>query len=152
VSRRNAQLEQLVDVRREHEAETAAQLGLAREKLQQQQARLEELLDWRDNYRRNTGGLSAGVAADLRAGDLQRWRAFLGSLDAVIEQQQAVMVRAEAELNRAIEAWRLASADSRAVSALLAQRRRDALRAEERNEQDQTDDLVGRRVADQRAD
>jgi flagellar FliJ protein len=151
VSRRDAQLEQLVDVRREHEAQAAGRLGLAREQLQQQQARLAELVEWRDTYRRNTGGreLRAGAAqSPLRAGDLQRWRAFLDSLDTVIAQQQSVIERAEAELGRAIEAWRLASADSRAVVALLAQRRHRALRAEERIEQDQTDDLVGRRVAD----
>lgn len=122
----------------EHREKDAARLfGQSQQRLEQQRARLSELVGYRDEYHlRFQHTCSQGV--DVK--QLQEYRLFLVRLNDAIAQQQKVIVQAEREMERCRAGWLRTRTRSQALDKVRA-RYQDAERQEaERREQAELDE------------
>lgn len=86
---RSKRMQPVVEVTVNREREAARRLGELRQRQQAAEQRLQELIQYREDYARQ---FAAG--GSLSAARLQDYRVFLGRLNQAVEQQQALVERA----------------------------------------------------------
>ncbi|NBU25816.1 MAG: flagellar export protein FliJ [Gammaproteobacteria bacterium] len=113
------------------ERERAARAQAADHRLREAEARLEELERYRREY---LAGFGRRVADGMGGPALRDYHAFLGRLDAAIEQQRQVITRCAAEREFDQQRWREVAVQLKAVSAVI-----DRWRVEERVVEDRAE-------------
>lgn len=99
---RSKRMNPLVHVAEHREQAAARRLGQVQQRLQQHQARLRELMGYRDEYNLKFQQ-TCSVGVDVK--QLQEYRLFLGRLNDAIAQQHRVVASAERDVEHARTAW-----------------------------------------------
>lgn len=138
---RAKRLEPVSQVNHARERDAAQALGRSRQRLADEQARLEELHGYREQYaRRYREALQQGLGVQA----MQDYQRFLARLGEAIEQQgrRIELVRQELEASRA--RWLASHMKTEALEAVLARYRTEELRREARREQREHDERARR--------
>lgn len=143
---RSKRLNPVLRVAEHREKDAARLLGQSQQRLQQHQARLRELISYRDEYNlKFQQTCSAGV--DVK--QLQEYRLFLSRLNDAIAQQQRVMANAERELEQARAAWLRTRTRSQALDKVrdrfIDAERQDAERREQADLDERSTQNAGRK-------
>lgn len=99
---RSKRLNPVVKVAEHREKDAARRLGQSQQRLEQQRARLRELVGYRDEYHVKFQQ-TCGRGVDVK--QLQEYRLFLARLNDAIAQQQNTVVQAEREVERCRTSW-----------------------------------------------
>lgn len=137
-SKRMQPVQQLAQSR---EQKAVQKLGQSQQYLQAQQARLEELRAYRDQYARDFEALGG---AGLGATRMQDYRLFLTRLGDAIRQQEAAIAQCCTRLEQSRRQWMESHGQSRAVNKLVDQYRREENKQLNRKEQKEQDDRAQR--------
>lgn len=138
---RSKRLEPIAQLQHARERDAAQALGQSRRRLADEQARLEELYGYREQYaRRYREALQQGLGVKA----MQDYQQFLTRLGEAIEQQgrRIDQVRRELEASRA--RWLAVHVKAEALDAVLARCRTEELRREARREQREHDERARR--------
>ncbi|MCP1726440.1 flagellar FliJ protein [Natronospira proteinivora] len=118
--------------------DASRELGHSQQALSEQEARLEQLENYREEYRQMFEG-EGDRAIDPRR--LRDERAFLSRLDEVIRQQQQVVENNMAEYERQREGWLQARTRVNALDRVSDRYRSHEARESDKQEQREMDDL-----------
>jgi flagellar export protein FliJ len=138
---RSNRLQPLVESANERIEEAARAVAAAREMLTRQEARLAELLQYRQQYER-----SAAEAPLTRFFSVANSRAFQSQLDEAIRQQEARVSAVREDLERMLDSWSKLRKEARAMVQLVDRIASDERRQAERIEQRHADDSSGTRT------
>ena len=94
---RSKRMDPVLRVAEHRERNAARLLGESRQRLEQQRQRLQELLDYREEYSRRFQQTGSG-GMDMK--QLHEYRAFLGRLNDAVAHQHKTVAKAEAEVER----------------------------------------------------
>jgi flagellar FliJ protein len=119
------------------ERERAARAQAADQRLRDARARLGELEQYRRDYEQ---GFGRRVAGGMGGPALRDYHAFLGRLDAAIEQQRQAVARCERDRELDQQRWRDIAVQLKAVSAVIDRWRVEERVAEGRAEQRDIDE------------
>ena len=122
--------------------ESARAVAAAREVLARQEARLAELMTYRQQYEHN-----AADAQPTRFFSMANSRAFQAQLDEAVRQQEIRVGSVREDLERTLDAWSKLRKEARAMEQLVDRFVSDERRQAERVEQRHVDDSVGTRTA-----
>jgi flagellar FliJ protein len=123
------------------ERDAVKKLGESQRYLDAQQAKLEELRAYRDQYAtafENTGG------AGLDAFRIHEYRVFLGRLNEAILQQEAVIAQCSIRHEQTREQWMATRNHSQAIDKVLERYRQQERKQEERKEQQELNERARR--------
>lgn len=134
-----------VEERREQAA--LEKLTRARQLLDQQLQRLQELQQYQADYRDQMRKSQHGVVSITR---LQGWQAFIAQLDQVIGQQETQVGRAEAQFEECRQGWQRAYERRRGMEKHIEICHRQEQREQDIREQKQMDEASGRAHARRR--
>ncbi len=138
---RSKRMDPVVQVAESRERDAARQLGEWQGRLAQHEARLAELLSYRDDYARqfeSTGGNGLGAQR------LQDYRAFLERLNSAVRQQEDVLAHTRGEIARLRSRWLDKRTHAKALDKVVERYREDERRAAERREQNESDERANR--------
>ena len=121
------------------EQDASRELAHSQQVLAEQEGRLEQLRNYRDEYRRMLSG-GGGQAVDPRR--LRDQRAFLARLDEVIDQQEQVVQKSLEQYEQQRSGWVEARSRVNALGQAADRYRRDEQRQADRREQREQDDLA----------
>jgi flagellar FliJ protein len=122
--------------------QTAVQeLGQSQQFLDAQQAKLEELLAYRDQY---TRAFEASGGAGLDANRLQDYRVFLQRLGEAIRQQQALIAQCCAQHEQTRQQWIATRSHSQAIDKVVDRYVREEQNQQQRREQREQDERAQR--------
>jgi len=141
-SKRMQPVQQLAQSR---EQKAGQRLGQSQQYLRAQQAKLEELRVYRDQYARD---FEASGGAGLSATRVQDYRIFLARLGEAIRQQEAVIAECCARHEQTRRQWMESRSQGQAIDKLVDRYRRDENRQLDRQEQKEQDDRAQRPAAD----
>lgn len=135
---RSRRLQTVLELGCQQERQQAGELGQAQAALAQQQARLEELLDYRAEYagRIQRPGVLGAQIANLQA--------FIARLDQAIGAQRQLLGELEQRLAQAEVAWREAQTRNSALRGYLERLQTQEQVEAGRREQRETDEFAGR--------
>ena len=133
-SKRMQPVQQLAQSR---EKQAAQRFGESQQYLQAQQAKLEELRAYRDQYTRD---FEASGGAGLGAARMRDYRIFLNRLSEAIRQQEAVIAQCCAQHQQSRQRWLDSRGRSRALEKLVDQYRQEEHKSQDRKEQKEQDD------------
>lgn len=142
---RSKRMNPVLRVAEHREKDAARRLGQTQQRLQQQQARLQELIGYRDEYNQKfQQTCSAGV--DVK--QLQEYRLFLSRLNDAIAHQQRVIANAEREVEQARAGWLRTRTRSQALDKVrdrfIEAERREADRREQADSDERSTQSAGR--------
>jgi flagellar FliJ protein len=121
------------------EQQAARNLGEAQERLAAQERKLEELIEYRDQYAvqfKAEGGLGFDAVR------MQDFRVFLNRLNQAIEQQRGVIELCRQDCVRSRDRWLRDRTRSEALEKVVDRYRDEERREEERREQRSADERV----------
>jgi len=121
------------------------ELGQSQQYLRAQQAKLEELRAYRDQYARD---FEASGGAGLGATRMQDYRIFLGRLGEAIRQQEAIIEQCCARHEQTRQQWVEFNNQSQAIDKLVDRYRLEENKRLERQEQKEQDDRAQRPSSD----
>lgn len=128
----SGKLDPVIRVARENEQTAARVLARSQAELVEAEQRLGELSAYRDEY---VQGLEHKTQMGLNALQVRDYRAFLGRLDAAIEQQQGVLAAQRQSVEHNRSAWLREKQRLGALDKLVLRKTRQAQRDEDRREQ-----------------
>ena len=137
-SKRMQPVQQLAQSR---ERSAVQKLGLSQQHLQAQEAKLEELRSYRDQYAK---AFEASGGAGLGAARMRDYRIFLNRLGEAISQQEALIAQCQAQHEQTRRQWMASRNQSRAVDKLVDRYRSQEDRQQQRTEQKEQDDRAQR--------
>lgn len=138
---RSKRMDPVVKVAENREQAAARLLGEAQQRLQQQERRLGELVEYRDQYSQqfqHSSGQGMGVAR------LQDYRVFLARLNDAIQQQHIVVERCRQDCERQRGHWMATRTRTQALGKVVERYRREERHAAERREQHDLDERAQR--------
>lgn len=138
---RSKRMTPVVKVAESREQAAARVLGEARQRLEQQQRKLEELTTYRDQYSlefQQCSGQGMGVAR------LQDFRLFLARLNEAIEQQRRLVERCQQDCERRRLQWVATRTRTQALGKVVDRYQREEQRVAERREQRDSDERAQR--------
>ena len=141
-SKRMRPVQQLAQSR---EQKAVQKLGQSQQYLQAQQARLEELRAYRDQYGRD---FEASGGDGLGATRVQDYRIFLSRLGEAVRQQEAVIAQCCARHEQTRRQWMESRGKSRAVDKLVDRYCLEENKQLDRKEQKEQDDRAQRPSSD----
>lgn len=97
---RSKRMQPVVEVTQQREREAAKRLGEAQQRMQAAEQRLDELMRYRDEY---TQQFASG--GSLTAARLRDYRIFLDRLNQAVDQQHALVARAQQEAEAQRQRW-----------------------------------------------
>jgi flagellar FliJ protein len=127
------------------EQKAVREFGQSQQYLQAQQAKLEELIAYRDQYARD---FEASGGAGLDAARMHDYRIFLGRLGEAIRQQENLIARYGAQHEQNRRQWVESRGRSQAVDKLVDRYRQQEGKQLERTEQKEQDDRAQRSSSD----
>ena len=131
---RKTRLKNVLELAETRENNAAVGFAEARAAWEFNQARLEELSSFRDDYQ-------SGDSARKSAREFQSTRVFLSQLSEVIDQQEAEVVKALGHMNDKQEDWNSQRVKRRSMEKLIEKRTDIINREEGRREQKELDEL-----------
>lgn len=140
---RSKRLEPVQRLAEERSNEAGRVFGERQQFLQTQQQRLDQLEQFRDEYKQ--GRLTAGEAG-LDAYRLRDYNAFIARIDEAVKQQRALVESVREEVEALRLAWMESLGHSRAMDKAVDRMRKDEYRDREKREQSLLDELAQRRV------
>jgi flagellar FliJ protein len=138
---RSRRLEVVLAVEQRREQAALEKMTRARQLLDQQLQRMQELQKYQADYRDQMRKSQQGVVSISR---LQGWQAFIAQLDQVIGQQAGQVRRAEAEFEECRKGWQSAYERRRGMEKHIESCRRQEQRDQDIREQKQMDEAAGR--------
>ena len=125
-----------------HERNAACQLGDSQRYMQEQEAKLEELRQYHDEYieRFNTASRNGINAAQLR-----EYQAFLAKLDLAIKEQEAIVLAGDKNRTVKKEAWQQKHIRSKVLDKVMQRYQDEEKRTQEKREQKEADEKSQRR-------
>jgi len=141
-SKRMRPVQQLAQSR---EQKAVQKLGQSQQHLQAQQAKLEELRAYRDQYARD---FEAWGGAGLGAIRMQDYRIFLSRLGEAIRQQETAIAQCCARHEQTRRQWMESRGQNRAVNKLVDRYRLEENKQLDRKEQKEQDDRAHRPSSD----
>jgi len=125
-----------------HEAKAANQFGDSQRYVQEQEAKLNELRQYHDEYleRFNTASRNGINAAQLR-----EYQAFLAKLDLAIKEQEAVVQASDKNRSVKKEAWQQKHIRSKVLDKVMQRYQEEEKRILEKREQKESDEKGQRR-------
>jgi flagellar FliJ protein len=122
--------------------DAAVQLGALNSEAAKAQAKLNLLLQYREEYRAR---YRAAVQRDLHSAGWQNFREFLDKLDEAIEQQRAALAVSRDAVQKGRVAWQSTQRDVRAYDTLAERHNRAEAERLRRIDQRVTDELASRK-------
>jgi len=139
---RSKRMDPVLRVAEHRERDAARLLGESRQRLEQQRRRLQELLDYREEYSRRFEQTGGG-GMDMK--QLNEYRAFLGRLNDAVAHQQGVIAKAEAEVERRRADWMALRSRMQSLDTVRERFRQEERREAERREQREADERTAAR-------
>lgn len=122
----------------EHREQDAARaLGRELDRLATERGKLDQLIAYRDEYAHT---FEARGGNGVHARELQNFHAFLGRLNAAIEQQQKAVAEAEQACEARRRQWLQRRSRSEALGKVMARYQREEARDRDRREQADSDE------------
>ncbi|MGB7904753.1 MAG: flagellar export protein FliJ [Steroidobacteraceae bacterium] len=137
---RSNRLLPLVASANERIEESARKVAAAREVFARQEARLAELMQYRQQYEHG-----AAEVQPMRSFSVANSRAFQAQLDEAVRQQESRVTAAREDVERMLDAWSKLRREARAMEQLVERFVSDERRQVERVEQRHADDSTGTR-------
>lgn len=134
---RSQRLHVVLELEQRREKAALDRLNQTRSHWDSQRQRLAELQQYQADYRTRMRESQRGVVPVSR---LQGWQAFIAQLDALIGQQEQQVERAQAQFDRARDAWREAYERRRGMERHIESCRRQELQQQDSREQKQADE------------
>ena len=119
------------------EQDAVKELAQSQQSLDAQQAKLEELRAYRDQY---ASDFETSVGAGLDATRVQDYRVFLNRLGEAIRQQEAVLAQCRARHEQTRRKWVASRTHSQAIDKVMHNYRQEEHRQRERREQQEQDE------------
>lgn len=138
---RSKRMQTVNKVAHKKEQDAARMLGQSRKNLQQQNMRLTELMQYREDYTRKFTS-SGNDGMDTRK--LNEYRSFLHRLNQAILQQRDVIARAERECQLRERAWLGTRTRSQALTKVIARYQLEERVASDRKDQKVLDEHASR--------
>lgn len=145
---RSRRLEVVLALEQRREDAALDELTNARQQLQQQQQRLDQLYEYQADYREQMRNSQQGVVPVSR---LQGWQAFITQLDQVIQQQQRQVHTASDQFEQKRQQWRDAYERRRGMARHIEACRNQELREQDLRDQKVQDEVAGRAHARKRS-
>lgn len=143
---RSKRMNPVLRVAEHREKDAARRLGQTQQRLQQQQARLRELIGYRDEYNLKFQQ-TCGAGVDVK--QLQEYRMFLARLNDAIAQQQRVLASVQREVEQARTGWLRTRSRSQALDKVrdrfIDAERQEAERREQADSDERSTQQAGRR-------
>jgi flagellar FliJ protein len=128
-------------IARGREEQAMHKLGQSQRFLDAQQARLEELRTYRDQYSRE---FAASGQSGLDVSRARDYRAFLSRLGEAIQQQEALVARSKSQHEQTRQRWVESRSHSQAIDKVIDRYRRQERQQLERREQLEHDECAQR--------
>lgn len=142
---RSKRMEPVAGLADEQADEAAKVLAGERRRLEEHQARLEQLLMFRNEYQSQ---FRASAELGMDGHRMRDFKAFIARIDSAIEQQREAVTRAEQTAQARRGQWTQAWGRSRALNKVVERYRNEERRAQDRREQNEVEELGrGRRPA-----
>ena len=122
------------------EREAARALGESQQRVREQEIRLQELIEYQAEYRRQ---LTQSGQSGLDAAQLQEFRAFLLQLGEAITQQEQVIAQCRSQSEQERQHWIERHHRSEVLDRLIDRRKANELQVAEQREQKIADERVG---------
>ena len=145
--RRSERLKVVLALEERREQAALETMSSAREQLQHQQQRLQELRGYQADYRVQMRNSQQGVVS---VSQLQGWQAFIAQLDQVIEQQESQVRQVEERFDAARRAWQEAYERRRGMERHIEACRNQEEREQDARDQKEADEASGRAHARRR--
>jgi len=136
--KRSKRMQPIVELADNREREAARQVGAARHELGEREQRLQELIDYRDEYAQR---FDQAGAVGLDTATLLSYRQFLSQLHEAIEYQRKVVADGERLVEQRIEEWKQVRTRLEALGKVVERLHREEADAVERQEQKETDEF-----------
>ena len=99
--KRSQRINRLADIKRQFEDQAGQQLAAAKSQYLSQQAKLDQLLQYKSEYSQR---MSNGQVS-LEAEQLRDYQQFFSKLDVAVKQQEVTLQHAQAEVERCHNEW-----------------------------------------------
>jgi flagellar FliJ protein len=132
----------VVELVENRERDAARQLGISRQKVADQEKRLQELLQYRDEYNKR---LTDTTSNSMDARKLHEYQVFLSRLNQAIEQQKQVLLQAQQACEAVSQHWTERRIHARAVTKVEQRYQKQERRKVEQKEQKDMDEHALRR-------
>lgn len=138
--KRSKRMETVRKLKYQEEQQQAKKFAQAQQALQQEQAQLDMLKKYQQDY---FAGLSSGVenTAIISASQLEKYQQFLSRLHKAIENQQQMVVIKKKSVEVARQEWAQANARLKALDNLIERLQQEEQRIADKQEQKLIDDL-----------
>jgi flagellar protein FliJ len=140
-------LQAVHDVARERNDTAAAQLGSLNSEASKAEAKLDLLLQYREEYRAR---YRAAVQGSLHSAGVKNFRDFLEKLDEAIEQQHAAVLLSKQAVQQGRVEWQSTQKDVRAYDTLAERHNRAAADRSKRMDQRLMDEFASRKHSKKR--
>ncbi len=134
---RSKRMKPVKEVAEHREQDAARALGREQDRLAAERGKLQQLIAYRDEYALS---FESRGGKGVNARELQNFRAFLGRLNAAIEQQGKVVAQAEQACEAQRRQWLQRRSRSQALGKVMDRYHRDEARERERREQAASDE------------
>jgi len=134
---RSKRMQPVQRVAQNREQNAVQKLGQSQQNLDAQQARLEELRAYRDQYARD---FERSGGSGLDATRIQDYRVFLNRLGEAIRQQETLLEQCCSQHEQTRQQWVETRTHSQAIDKVVHRYRRDERRQLERKEQQEQDE------------
>ena len=99
---RSKRIRPVVEIAENRERDAARQLGVSRQSVAEQERRLEELLQYREEYNQRLTGEGSNR---MGARKLQEYQVFLSRLNQAVEQQKLLLAKVKRECDEKSQHW-----------------------------------------------
>ena len=138
---RSRRMQSVQHLAQNRERDAVKKLGESQQSLDAQQAKLEELRAYRDQYAK---AFESSGGAGLDAIRIQEYRVFLGRLNEAIQQQEAVIAQCSARHDQTRQQWIQTRSHSQAIDKVMEHYRQQERKQQERKEQQELDERARR--------
>ncbi|MFC1602454.1 flagellar export protein FliJ [Pseudomonadota bacterium] len=125
-----------------HERKAASQFGDSQRYVQEQEAKLNELRQYHDEYLEQFNAVSR---TGISAAQLREYQAFLAKLDLAIKEQEAVVQASDKNRSVKKEAWQQKHMRSKVLDKVVQRHQEEEKRILEKREQKEADEKSQRR-------
>ena len=140
-AKRSQRMQPIVRLAGNREEQAAQSLARAQQHLAEQEAKLENLADYRGEYRQQVVGAGS---QGLNGRQVRGFQGFLNQLDQAVEGQRQVIERARLEVEERRRIWLAARVECQRMDLVIERFESEELRVVARREQKETDEYASR--------
>ncbi|MCQ8181599.1 flagellar export protein FliJ [Methylomonas sp. SURF-1] len=139
--KKSQRLNVVIELQARQEQDALAALGLAQQRLQEQQVQLDNLLNYRVEYLNNFAARQQG---GIPVSQLLEFRAFSEKLDSAIDSQRQLVLQYEREVQRARKHWEDSRQRTKSLRKVSELALAEEIKIEQKREQAEQDDRAAR--------